>query len=601
MAKKISATLFGILLSIMFLPIFAHADMGAIVPYPIKVSEEAQKAIILHNEKEEVLILGTDLKAENRTSIVRFIPFPSEPKVSLANADVFKTASYLMKKYNVVFLMQYKAMGAGIGRSAIEIRLHKKIGAHDVTVIKINDISSFRSWVNNFFNKKGLPQKKQYPSVESIANSYVKRGINYFVFDFVEVTKKTRSVAPLAYRFESSKIYYPLITSNSFGVLLSEIDLMFVTPKTLFKPFIYNNKKYKFLNLPSAVNGAKGSWRISTSSYVPKREMKALYPKSNEFFKHNKHLIMQFVGYRGIYNFNEDIYSDFSGCSPYPTGEPIDLPPRFTGISKIFLNKPGIKLKTPSYDWIVNEKAKVGLDTLGIESKDEIPVIVIGKRPKRKIVRITSSVGLSKWFQNRECLKTWDSFHRCINKHQNPEDVKLYRQIEREFYSKLICQRGCEDNSFLKWTAHWYSPAYMTISAPIGEKGGFKTLKDAKQSLRKINHLLKKVVYGAKFPEDYGEGRSDMDLFSTDERPVVNADYSKAVSNLLNELAKGRFITGLSSKDIKKISVASKAGRAVLFVGTGCPSNPTIKQKGWIGLDTPVWVDFRSPVCPVMN
>lgn len=39
------------------------ADMGRILATDATVSEESQKAIILHNFDEEVLILGTDLKA----------------------------------------------------------------------------------------------------------------------------------------------------------------------------------------------------------------------------------------------------------------------------------------------------------------------------------------------------------------------------------------------------------------------------------------------------------------------------------------------------------------------------------------------------------
>lgn len=603
MTKKV---ILAVLLSVLCLQIPAYADMGAIVPYPIKVNEEAQKAIIFHNGRQEVLILGTDLNAGNETSIIRFIPFPSEPKVSLVNADVFKVASSLMKKYKVVFITRYKGLGAatsgpGAAASAVEISLHKRIGAHDVTVIKVNKVFRFRNWVNEFFEKKGLPQRKTYPFVEGIVNNYVKRGIKYFVFDFVKVTKKIRSVAPLAYRFKSDKIYYPLITSNSFGALSNEIDLIFITPKTLFKPGSFYNKNYKFLDLPKPVNGAKGYWNVSTSSYVPKKEIKVIYPKSNEFFNYNKHLIMQFVGYRGIYDFNEDIYSDFSRCSPYTTGYPIgSLSSLILRFSVIFLNKPGIefKLKTLPRSWIDSEKLNLNLDRLHIGSKYGIPMIRLGKIPGRRIVSVSSSVDLSRWFKNKKCAKSWDSFYKCLNKHENPEDEKLYQRIDREFYSILICQKGCKDKDFLKWKVHWYSPGYIVISAPIGEKGGFRALKDAKTSLRKINLLLKKVVYGASFPEDYGKGRTPNEVFSTSDTPIA-FDYSKAVLKLLNDLIREKFLIGLSPEDVEKISAASKAGRAVLFIGKDCPSNPNVKQKGWVSLYNTVWVDFRSPFCPV--
>ena len=52
----------------------ANADMGRIYVSneAVKVSEDAQKAIILHTLEEEVLILGTDLKADKKTGIMRF-------------------------------------------------------------------------------------------------------------------------------------------------------------------------------------------------------------------------------------------------------------------------------------------------------------------------------------------------------------------------------------------------------------------------------------------------------------------------------------------------------------------------------------------------
>jgi hypothetical protein len=61
------------------------------------VSEDAQKAIILPNLTEEVLILGPDLRASQETRLIRFRPFPSEPIVGLAPADDFEKAAAMMK------------------------------------------------------------------------------------------------------------------------------------------------------------------------------------------------------------------------------------------------------------------------------------------------------------------------------------------------------------------------------------------------------------------------------------------------------------------------------------------------------------------------
>ena len=52
------------ILSFFILPAAAWADMGQIHASDVQVAEDSQKAIILHNFNEEILILGTDLKAE---------------------------------------------------------------------------------------------------------------------------------------------------------------------------------------------------------------------------------------------------------------------------------------------------------------------------------------------------------------------------------------------------------------------------------------------------------------------------------------------------------------------------------------------------------
>lgn len=66
-----------------FIAVPARADKGHIWPSPVALSETAQKAILLHNRDEEVLILGVELNAEREAEILEFIPFPSEPRVSL--------------------------------------------------------------------------------------------------------------------------------------------------------------------------------------------------------------------------------------------------------------------------------------------------------------------------------------------------------------------------------------------------------------------------------------------------------------------------------------------------------------------------------------
>ncbi len=272
------------------------------------------------------------------------------------------------------------------------------------------------------------------------------------------------------------------------------------------------------------------------------------------------------------------------------------LPLRF---SVIYLNKPGVELKSVPETWIYTWKKKLKLDDLRIGVEDEIPFIHLKKDFEKKVVRISTSVDLSPWFKNKECSRTWNSFHDCMSKGKNPEDERLYQKIDREFYSKLICQTGCEDEDFLKWEVHWYSPTYISLSAPVGEEGGFKSLEEAKASLRKINLLLKGVVYGARFPEDYGEGRSPDEVFSLEEVPLMNYDYSSAIRLLLKALVRDGFLSGLSPDDIRRISEIYRAGRVVLFVGENCPLPPGTEKgdNGWISLYM-TEIEFKGTSCP---
>jgi hypothetical protein len=307
-----SYQLFFVIVSLLFLSITnVNADMGRISSSDAKVSEESQKAIIFHNLDEEVLILGTDLKADRKTGIIRFIPFPSEPKVGLAEGDPFKAASELIKKRKLMFLMYSK--GGISSAPPVETGYHEKIGAHDITVIRINDISGFRKWVNEFFLTKGLPQKEAYPDVEGIAEDYVKRGINYFVFDFVEVNAESRFIAPVIYRFKSKELYYPLKTSNTFGGSGS-IDLIVAVPGT-FCPSPaspYDSCSGLFGEL--AIN------ETSTSSEVTATELNNIYPDAADFFKVNKAIFVQIINYYGKYEFQKDILFDLSKVLPHAVG-----------------------------------------------------------------------------------------------------------------------------------------------------------------------------------------------------------------------------------------------------------------------------------------
>lgn len=290
-----------------------HADMGRVTTSDAAVSEDSQKAIIFHNLEEEILILGTDLKADKATTVLRFIPFPSEPTVSLVEGNPFQRVSELMKEHEMVFL-QFSKSGSS-SAVPVEVVFSAKIGAHDVTVICINEITEFRIWVAGFLEGKGLVPGNDYQEVEHVASDYVKRDIKYFVFDLVEITPEAQFVEPIAYCFKSKELYYPLKTSNTFGGS-GRIDLIIIAPRILcdtgpFCKALYIDTQdcMSFLTKKRPFSHAV---KASTTAELSRAEVKSIYAPARNFFNKKESILMQLITYYGKYDFDEDILIDIS-------------------------------------------------------------------------------------------------------------------------------------------------------------------------------------------------------------------------------------------------------------------------------------------------
>lgn len=278
-----------------------YADMGRVVAGDAQLSEDAQKAIILHNGAEEVLILGTDMKSDKKASFIRFIPFPSEPQVTLAPEKAFDAAQALIKKCGLKTMSRSKS-GVSMG-PAVELTFQQKLGAHDMTVIKVNDVAGFKAWVNTFFKKKNLPQKESYPEVETVVADYVKRGIVYFAFDFVELDGPVRSIEPLMYRFKNKELYYPLVTSNTFGGY-GAINLIIICPRT-----IGTNFEGSYPGLPMT--------DTSTSAKVSAADLNGILPDAAAFLRDQPRLYLQMINYYGPYSFQQDFIFDIAAGVDY--------------------------------------------------------------------------------------------------------------------------------------------------------------------------------------------------------------------------------------------------------------------------------------------
>ncbi len=291
----------------------AGADRGPVMwQENVSLSQGSQKAIILHNGTEEVLILGTELKASSEIDLLEFIPLPSEPAVGLAKGDPFVAASRLIAGKGLSFMADELATKGGPGSAPtvpVEIRLSEKIGVHDVTSVKINDIDGFSRWLGDFFRKKGIEaDRKRLSGVFDSARDYIGRGYSYFVFDLVKVADRTRFVEPLIYRFRTGGIYYPLKTSNLIGGK-GAVEMILVLPGSV------TDDLWQGVN---RVFGMSAGARIelSSSSKLSRADVETLYPDRG-FFGPRSRIYMQVLRYRGPYRFKEDFTYDVAKLTPY--------------------------------------------------------------------------------------------------------------------------------------------------------------------------------------------------------------------------------------------------------------------------------------------
>lgn len=283
------------------------ADKGSASPWPVSLSQSSQRAIIMHNFEEEVLILGSELKADRDTFALEFIPFPSEPEVKLASGDPFREIEKLMIEEKGIELIDTGVFKGGtVETIPIEIKLSEKIGIHDVTVIKINDISGFIDWVKDFFSKKSVEISSDFSNFYKIAEDYTNRGINYFVFDYVPVKTETRFIEPLTYRFKSDRIYYPLKTSNIIGGE-GIIDLIFICPGS------FPDGDYFKLDMDNGI-----FFKLSNSDRIYPDELEKIYPETDTFFSKIEKLYIQLMRYEGKYNFGKDLFYDPHRLDPRP-------------------------------------------------------------------------------------------------------------------------------------------------------------------------------------------------------------------------------------------------------------------------------------------
>ncbi|MBZ9572415.1 DUF2330 domain-containing protein [Patescibacteria group bacterium] len=209
---------FLIICLILIFPIFIFADGGMIIwPPEIHLDQSAQNAIVAWNGKEEIIILSNDIKSDSQATALRIVPLPSNPsEIKEGGFDSFEKLVEIMNEKIEEVRNQWMLAGKDLEKApaaGVEITFHEKIGAHDITVVKVNDLDYFLNWIKDFATEKGLEIKEISSEFKEGVKSYLKRDIKYFVFDVID-TKEEESIKPLIYQFESNFLYYPILISG---------------------------------------------------------------------------------------------------------------------------------------------------------------------------------------------------------------------------------------------------------------------------------------------------------------------------------------------------------------------------------------------------
>lgn len=241
--------------SILFFPVLILADGGMMIwPPRVHLNQSAQNAIIAWSGQKEIIILSNDIESNATATVLRIIPLPSNPAdIEEGSFDSFEKLVEIMNEKLKEVRSQFLGKGEGVGASAsgIEITFEKIIGAHDVTVVKVNDLDYFLNWIEDFAKEKGLEIKEvSLEFKEGVAN-YLKRDIKYFVFDVITASPAKESIKPLIYHFDSDFLYYPILISGASEIKESraEINLFIITKKEVEFPDIpYSYKDYHWFS-----------------------------------------------------------------------------------------------------------------------------------------------------------------------------------------------------------------------------------------------------------------------------------------------------------------------------------------------------------------
>ena len=207
-------------LGISLFPIKSNADGGLFPPFPYRIQENEQKAVIFYENGRETLIISITFKGDAK-DFGWVIPVPQKPEVTKGSDEIF-TSLQEITQYRVRYRVAEMIPMVGLGEAPelVTVIETKKIDYYEITVLSATDAQALAKWLSE--------HGYQYPEESAyVLNDYIN---NQWYFVAVKISPEAEGAeevveglkeghaTPLKLEFNSEAIIYPLrISAIEFG------------------------------------------------------------------------------------------------------------------------------------------------------------------------------------------------------------------------------------------------------------------------------------------------------------------------------------------------------------------------------------------------
>jgi hypothetical protein len=247
------------------------------------INEPTQKAIILHDQGREDLIL--QVKYEGPAEDFGWvIPVPCQPEVQKGSMEPFYELSKLtQERFRDGSNHMGMTRGYGGGEPEVKVIEVKTVGAYEVTILSSTNPSALADWLAA--HQFGFPKEKQSVLDQYIqkhwffvaarinpeGNSFVVKATGAKPSTISGVTRQklaSGELHPIIISFPSEKCVFPLAIS-SVNDKPSEVSLYVLSAEPLFSSVVYDRK------LKAYRNEKEDSIRLMKGGRTRRAEMRA--------------------------------------------------------------------------------------------------------------------------------------------------------------------------------------------------------------------------------------------------------------------------------------------------------------------------------------